>query len=70
MIQIDKNAFVRIVAPIPDDNDEIFVAGLKEVYGIIHMIPIKPGNLDSNWFVIFDSENSELMFRLKHGEML
>ena len=70
MIIIDTKAFRRIVDPVPDSTDEIFVAGLKEIYGIIHMIPIEPGVITTDWFVIFDSDNSELMFRLKHGECL
>ena len=70
MIQIDTKAFRRIVEPVPDSNDEMFVAGLKEVYGIIHMIPIEPGVITTDWFVIFDSDNSELMFRLKYGHIV
>ena len=70
MIQIDTKAFRRIVDPIPAENDETFVAGLHNAYGIVHMIPLTPGSLQTDWSVIFVDENAELMFRLKHGEIL
>lgn len=70
MIHIDTHAFRRMVGPIPNGDTKMFIHGLAEAYGIIHMIPVTPGEITTDWLVIFVDDKAELMFRLKHGEML